>query len=202
MTAWVNACGKLPTGCDRVPYVTKWANRLTSAGSPTTMRRPNSLQEATTMSIHRKLPAVAIAIVAVAATAGCGSNAAPASTAATVVVTQTVATPAAETVTQTVQATASAAQTSAEPVEVSAPPAPKPPAKVTVPDGVGMNYQQAQDAWRAAGLHVAPANDATGANRVPVLDRNWVVLAQDLKAGSKVARDSFITATIKKYTDG
>jgi hypothetical protein len=78
----------------------------------------------------------------------------------------------------------------------------KPASKVSVPDGVGMNYQEAQDAWRAAGLHVAPAEDATGANRIPVLDRNWVVVAQDLEPGSKVAADSFITATIKKFTDG
>ncbi|MBC9820525.1 hypothetical protein [Terrabacter sp. MAHUQ-38] len=39
------------------------------------------------------------------------------------------------------------------------------------------------------------------ANRIPVLDANWVVLGQDLKAGSKVAGNSFITATIKKYSD-
>ncbi|GAB2770982.1 hypothetical protein GCM10027039_35390 [Terrabacter koreensis] len=154
------------------------------------------------MSIHRKLPVIITAIVAVTAAAGCGSNAAPASSAPTVVVTQTVAAPAAETVTQTVQATVPAPETSIAPVEAKATAAPKPAAKVTVPDGVGMNYQEAQDAWRAAGLHVAPATDATGANRVPVLDRNWVVLAQDLEAGSKVAADSFITATIKKYTDG
>ena len=70
-----------------------------------------------------------------------------------------------------------------------------------MPDGVGLNYQEAQDRWRAAGLHVAPAVDATGANRLPVLDSNWVVLAQDLKPGTKVPADSFITATVKKYTD-
>jgi hypothetical protein len=64
-----------------------------------------------------------------------------------------------------------------------------------------MNYQAAQDLWRAAGLHVAPATDATGANRVPIIDSNWVVLSQDLKAGSMVAAGSFITATVKKYTD-
>ncbi|WP_305785864.1 PASTA domain-containing protein [Symbioplanes lichenis] len=74
-------------------------------------------------------------------------------------------------------------------------------APVKVPDGVGLNYQSAQDLWRAAGLHVAPATDATGAHRLPLIDANWVVVAQDLKAGSKVAADSFITATVKKYSD-
>ncbi|MBB4751992.1 PASTA domain-containing protein [Actinoplanes lobatus] len=73
--------------------------------------------------------------------------------------------------------------------------------KVKVPNGVGMDYQSAQDLWRAAGLHVAPATDATGAHRLPLIDANWVVLAQDLKAGKKVPSDSFITATVKKYSD-
>ena len=50
-----------------------------------------------------------------------------------------------------------------------------------------MNYQQAQNTWRRAGLPVAPAKDATGANGLPVLDSNWVVLSQDLRAGTTVA---------------
>jgi beta-lactam-binding protein with PASTA domain len=70
-----------------------------------------------------------------------------------------------------------------------------------VPDGVGSNYQDAQDLWRAAGLHVLPAIDATGANRIPIIDSNWYVLAQDPAAGTVVPMDSFITATVKKYTD-
>jgi beta-lactam-binding protein with PASTA domain len=73
--------------------------------------------------------------------------------------------------------------------------------QVIVPDAVGKDYQSAQDLWRAAGLHVAPATDATGAHRLPVIDSNWVVLGQSLKAGSTVPRDTFITATVKKYTD-
>lgn len=72
---------------------------------------------------------------------------------------------------------------------------------IVVPDGVGMNYQDAQDLWRSAGLIVAPATDATGANRLPFLDSNWVVLAQDLTPGDRVPADSMITATVKKYSD-
>jgi hypothetical protein len=64
-----------------------------------------------------------------------------------------------------------------------------------------MDYQSAQDLWRAAGLHVAPAIDGTGAHRLPVIDSNWVVLSQDPKAGAVVERGTFITATVKKYTD-
>jgi hypothetical protein len=73
--------------------------------------------------------------------------------------------------------------------------------RIKVPNGVGLDYQSAQDLWRSAGLHVAPAVDGTGAHRLPLIDANWVVLAQDLKAGSKVPADSLITATVKKYSD-
>ncbi|WP_213004595.1 PASTA domain-containing protein [Paractinoplanes toevensis] len=74
-------------------------------------------------------------------------------------------------------------------------------AKIKVPPGVGLDYQSAQDLWRSAGLHVAPAEDATGANRIPVIDSNWVVVSQDPKAGSMVEAGSFITATVKKDSD-
>jgi hypothetical protein len=65
-----------------------------------------------------------------------------------------------------------------------------------------MDYQAAQDLWRAAGLHVAPAHAAAGAHRLPIIDFNWVVLAQDLPAGTRVDQGTFITATVKKYPDG
>lgn len=74
-------------------------------------------------------------------------------------------------------------------------------AKVEVPDGVGLNYQLAQDLWRAAGLFVMPANDALGLNRMAWLDENWVVVSQSPAAGKKVADGSDITATIKKFSD-
>jgi beta-lactam-binding protein with PASTA domain len=74
-------------------------------------------------------------------------------------------------------------------------------ARVTVPDGVGQNYQTAQDLWRGAGLIVLPAEDASGEDRLMVLDANWVVLAQDPGAGSKVPAGSTIRATVKKYSD-
>jgi len=73
---------------------------------------------------------------------------------------------------------------------------------IVVPNGVGKDYQTAQDLWRGAGLHVLPATDALGLHRLPIIDSNWVVVSQDLKAGSKVPADSLITATVKKFTDG
>jgi hypothetical protein len=33
----------------------------------------------------------------------------------------------------------------------------RPPTMIKVPKGVGLDHQSAQDAWRAAGLHVQPA---------------------------------------------
>ena len=74
-------------------------------------------------------------------------------------------------------------------------------ARIEVPSGVGLDYQSAQDLWRAAGLHVAPAKDATGENRIPVIDANWVVLSQTPAAGAMVEAGSFITATVKKDSD-
>jgi hypothetical protein len=108
------------------------------------------------------------------------------------------------TVTTTATVTETATVTAEPSASTSSPPASEAgsaSATVTVPDGVGLNYQQAQDRWRGAGLHVLPAKDATGANRLPFIDSNWVVLSQDPRAGKRVAVDSTITATVKKYTD-
>ena len=102
--------------------------------------------------------------------------------------------------TVTVTAPPTATTALAPPVE----PAPADPGgsgKITVPNGVGKNYQDAQDLWRGSGLSVGVAEDATGANRLPVLDSGWVVLSQTPAAGTKVAPDTVITATVKKYTD-
>ncbi|WP_052358526.1 PASTA domain-containing protein [Terrabacter tumescens] len=147
-------------------------------------------------------PVTALLALGIGAAGGGNADAtAPAAASPTVVVTQTAPAPAPATVTQTVRATVTVAAPVAA-ADAGAKAVAKPASKITVPDGVGLNYQDAQDLWRAAGLVVAPAEDATGANRLPVLDSNWVVLAQDLKAGSKVPADSMITATVKKYTDG
>lgn len=73
--------------------------------------------------------------------------------------------------------------------------------KVIVPNGVGKDYQSAQDLWRAAGLVVGIAHDATGAHRLPFIDSNWLVLSQDPPAGQKVDKGSLIVASVKKFTD-
>ena len=142
------------------------------------------------MSIKRNgrtwlLAAVAVSVLAV----GCSTTPAEpqAAPATTVFVTQTPEAP---------------IETAVPPQEVIPTQEPQPAAaKVTVPNGVGKDYQTAQDLWRAAGLIVAPATDALGANRLPIIDSNWVVLSQIPKAGTKVKSGSTITATVKKYTD-
>ena len=107
------------------------------------------------------------------------------------------------TVTVTETATAPAAQSeAAAPTEEAESVAPAPePDVIVVADMVGQNYQDAQDVWRASGLVVIPAEDATGANRLPFIDSNWYVVAQSPKAGTEVPTGASITATVKKYTD-
>lgn len=136
---------------------------------------------------------LATAIFAVSAISGCG-GAAPATSDKPAVTSTSV-------VTQVVTVTAEPVFEPPETSVVAKPVASNSEKEIVVPDGVGMNYQQAQDLWRGAGLAVAPAHDATGANRLPVMDRNWFVLSQDLKPGLRVTADALITATVKKYTD-
>ena len=126
---------------------------------------------------------------------GCGDSGTPQAAGGPVTVTAT------STVTQIVETPAETASDSpTAPAKASK--AAKPSnGKIVVPSGVGLDYQAAQDTWRGAGLHVAPGVDATGANRLPLIDSNWVVLSQNPKAGTKVDADSIITATVKKFTD-
>ena len=128
---------------------------------------------------------------------GASNSAMTTTTVATPEVTKTVEVPAA--------APAPAAPAAPAPAAPAAPapaaPAPAAPSSVLVPNAIGKDYQTAQDLWRAAGLHVAPAIDALGAHRVAVLDSNWVVLSQSPAPGSSVPTDTAITATIKKFTD-
>jgi len=75
------------------------------------------------------------------------------------------------------------------------------PDTVVVADMIGQNYQDAQDVWRASGLVVTPADDATGANRLPFIDSNWYVVDQTPPGGTEVPNGSNVKATVKKYSD-
>lgn len=106
------------------------------------------------------------------------------------------ATPATVTVQQTV--TEESATTEAAPAE----PQPPPPAAtgdIAVPSVVGKNHQLAQDTMQAAGLYSLDEEDATGAGRMLLWDRNWVVVKQSPAAGTMVSADQTILLSSKKY---
>ena len=123
--------------------------------------------------------------------AGCATSAEPADTVTVTAPAETVTAPASPAVTETpAPATTQAAPQSGQ------------DGVVAVPDFTqSPNYQDAQDLARGLGLLVMPAVDATGANRIPVLDSGWIVVGQDLPAGSEVPPDTEITMTVKKMTD-
>ncbi|MGH2958781.1 MAG: PASTA domain-containing protein, partial [Solirubrobacterales bacterium] len=73
--------------------------------------------------------------------------------------------------------------------------------KIKVPNVVGKSHQFGQDAMQEAGLYMLAEVDATGQDRMLILDRNWVVVKQRPKAGSRVSEDTTITLYSKKYTD-
>jgi hypothetical protein len=176
---------------------------------PTTEPSPPALSPHPGLSRSRKwlLPAAAVGALVIGLLMGSALRGSPSSTtvvplAAEPNVTVTVTPPP---VTATTTVTAGPA-----PAAAAAPSPPTPAATqtsaavlqtVVVPDAVGKDYQTAQELWRAAGLHVMPAVDALGANRLAVIDANWVVVSQSPAAGGTLPRDAGITATIKKYTD-
>ncbi|WP_420120623.1 PASTA domain-containing protein [Nakamurella sp.] len=55
--------------------------------------------------------------------------------------------------------------------------------KVPMPDVVGMNLQAAQDKIQTLGVFFSRSEDATGAGRAQVIDRNWVVVSQSPEPG-------------------
>ncbi|WLW55437.1 PASTA domain-containing protein [Streptomyces sp. YU58] len=53
-----------------------------------------------------------------------------------------------------------------------------------LPDLVGQDLQAAQDEAQAAGFYVLDDQDASGQNRLQVLDRNWTVCSQEPGPGT------------------
>jgi hypothetical protein len=64
---------------------------------------------------------------------------------------------------------------------------------VTVPDVVGKDHQLAQDTMQAAGLYLLLEEDASGQDRMLILDRNWTTVRQRPTAGDCVDEDTEIT---------
>ena len=68
--------------------------------------------------------------------------------------------------------------------------------KVPMPDVVGMNLQAAQDHIQSLGVFFSRSEDATGASRAQVLDRNWVVVAQTPEPGVLIGEgDALLSVT-------
>jgi hypothetical protein len=96
----------------------------------------------------------------------------------------------------TPSASASPAVSKTPSAKSSAPPSPI--TKIRVPNVIGENHQEAQDTMQRAGLYGLAEKDATGQGRALVWDRNWQVVRQHPKPGTRVAPDQTITLYAKK----
>lgn len=71
------------------------------------------------------------------------------------------------------------------------------PVTVPMPDVVCQNLQDAQDAIQAAGVFYSRSDDATGANRVQILDRDWVVVSQVPDPGVAIGEGDAVLSVVK-----
>jgi hypothetical protein len=65
----------------------------------------------------------------------------------------------------------------------------------TMPNLVGANLQEAQDAIQALtgnAIFFTKSHDATGAGRHQILDRDWKVCSQNVPPGTKITADTAI----------
>ncbi|MFI1166550.1 PASTA domain-containing protein [Streptomyces sp. NPDC020801] len=61
----------------------------------------------------------------------------------------------------------------------------KPSSKKAVPNFVGMGLQSAQDAAQKAGFYNLKSHDSLGRDRMQILDRDWKVCSQNVKADTQ-----------------
>ena len=67
-----------------------------------------------------------------------------------------------------------------------------------VPDVEGKDHQLAQDTMQAAGFYILSEEDATGEARPMIYDRNWTVVSQSPKPGTRAPLDRTIILRAKK----
>ncbi|WP_416955319.1 hypothetical protein [Streptomyces sp. Agncl-13] len=60
----------------------------------------------------------------------------------------------------------------------------------TVPDFIGMGLQSAQDAAQKQGFYSLKSHDSLGRDRHQILDRDWKVCSQNVKAGTTTSTDT------------
>jgi PASTA domain len=102
----------------------------------------------------------------------------------------------------TVAVTASAAPAPAPTTTADAPTAA--PRSWTMPNLVGANLQDAQDAIQkltSYGIAITTSHDATGARRQQVLDRNWKVCDQNVPPGAAISTGTRIDFGAAKLTE-
>jgi hypothetical protein len=73
--------------------------------------------------------------------------------------------------------------------------------RARVPSEVGKNHQAAQDDLQAHGFFNLRERDCTGRGRLLLFDRNWRVVRQSPRAGSRVSTNRAITLCSVKYSD-
>ncbi|MBW0270458.1 calcium-binding protein [Nocardia sp. MH4] len=66
-----------------------------------------------------------------------------------------------------------------------------------MPAVVCMNLQAAQDTIQAAGVFFSRSEDASGRGRAQVMDRNWVVVAQEPAPGTPVGEAQAVLSVVK-----
>ncbi|WP_084352227.1 PASTA domain-containing protein [Millisia brevis] len=110
--------------------------------------------------------------------------------------------------TPSVVPTTTAAPATTTPQAPQSPPAAIPPAtggsptieigrSVPMPDVVCMNLQLAQDTIQAAGVFFSRSVDATGADRMQVIDRNWIVVSQQPAPGVEVGEGEAVLSVVR-----
>ena len=100
-------------------------------------------------------------------------------------------------------ATAAAVAIGGYGVAQAAPSEPSTAAAVTkrLPDVVGMNHQKAQDFLQSRGFYNLRERDCSGRGRMLLWDRNWKVVRQSPRAGTRVSTSRAITLCSIKYSD-
>jgi hypothetical protein len=73
--------------------------------------------------------------------------------------------------------------------------------RARVPNEVGKNHQAAQDDLQAHGFFNLRERDCSGRDRLLLFDRNWRVVRQSPRAGSRVSTNRAITLCSVKYSD-
>ena len=66
-----------------------------------------------------------------------------------------------------------------------------------MPDVVCMDLQSAQDTIQEAGVFFSRSNDATGDDRMQLVDSNWLVVGQTPAAGTPIGEFEAVLDVVK-----